>query len=64
MNNKYIIQGSQQELERLHKALSLVISTPGAQQRQVIEENFNVIFRKQEMLDSQQGALDEVDDGN
>lgn len=64
MTHKFIIQGSQQELERLHKALSLVISAPGAQQRQVIEENFNVIFRKQEMLDSQQGALDEVDDGN
>jgi hypothetical protein len=64
MNGKFIIQGSQQELERLHKALSAVISTPGSQQRQVIEENFNVILRKQEMTDSQQGALDDTDDGN
>jgi len=62
-HTKFIIEGTQQELETLHKALSAVLSDPNNGQAQVITDKFNVIFRKDDSSGTQ-GGLDEVDDGN
>lgn len=61
-HTKYIIEGSQQELERVHKALSLLVASGQEGQTQVIEEKFNVIFRKRN--EGTQGGLDIDDDNN
>lgn len=63
LNDKLIIEGTQQDLEKLHKALaSVVASTAQESQTQVIGNTFNVIFRKC-APEATQGALDDIDDG-
>lgn len=43
---KVIIQGTQYELEELHKALSKLIGVHSETQQSVITESFNVVVRK------------------